>query len=66
MKVHFRVVAAAMLAVVLALSAGPAASAGQGEKRDAGVPSKLVRVIVKIQKLLGVSTQSDQPVIPRP
>lgn len=62
MKFVTRRVAAAVLAAVLLLPAAPVAVAGP---RDGDPGDHIVRIIKKLQKLFGISAQSD-PLPPRP
>ena len=66
MKFHFRRIAAFVLAAMFTFSSIPAAAASR--ERDRDVPSAIVRVIKKFQKLFGIQTQEgdDQLQPPRP
>lgn len=65
MKVHFlRRTAAVVLAVALSL---PTVALAVPRERDhAGQYEKIVRVIKKVQKLFGISTNDDIPIPPVP
>ena len=56
-------VAAVVLAASLTVAANPLIAAPRDERGD--VP-RIVKVIKKLQKLLGISTHDEQPVPPRP
>ena len=65
MKRHSRI-AACILAAVIIFSSIPAVAAPR--ERDRDVPSTIIRVIKKFQKLFGIQTQEDdhQLIPPRP
>lgn len=65
MKNHVRRVAAAVLVAVLYLHIAPVAAAAP-RNSDRDVPSSIVRVIQKLQKLFGISSNHDLPQPPRP
>ena len=62
MKFVSRRVSAAVLAAVLVLPIAPTVAAGP---RDGDVGDRIVRIIKKLQKAFGITTQAD-PTPPRP
>jgi hypothetical protein len=65
MKTNSRRAGVAALALVIALSAGPAALAAPGDRPE-DVRAKIVRLLKNLQKSLGVTILDDLPSPPKP
>lgn len=65
MKFRLRLVATVALAVLLSAQA-PLVSADPTDGRERAVPSKIVKIIKKLQNLFAASSNSDAPLPPRP
>ena len=66
MKVYSRRAAAVVLAVAISLSV-PTTTAARPQKRDdASTRSEIVRIIKKIQRMVGIAVNDDLPLPPPP
>jgi hypothetical protein len=64
MKFRFRSVAALTLAAVLTFPVAAGADPRGSDRED--ISQRIVRIVKKLQKMLGASTQESLPMPPRP
>ena len=65
MKSAFRTLAAVAVAAVLTFPLAPIAAASPCDGND-DLTSRIVHVVKKLQKLFGITSQTNEPIPPRP